>query len=128
MMQTRPHHLLCLLDYIQKDDSIFSNNFFAMSQQLKKNPNIAVELIEGADDICIKCPSLTKDKICIHPNDPIPQDAKVLKAFTLQIGTKIPYKNFVKIIKAKATKEVLVHTCEGCDEKTMTHCHKAWLG
>lgn len=53
----RPHHLLCLRNFVGKGYSAgFTANMAAIHKRLMSDGTTAVKLTRGADDICAACP------------------------------------------------------------------------
>jgi hypothetical protein len=57
MITLRPHHLLCIRNFIGKGYSKdFVDNMKSLINTLEENPNQKVLIKSGLDDICKKCP------------------------------------------------------------------------
>ena len=56
-MKLRPHHLLCLQKYTGKGyDEAFTAHMNGLLGRLAAHPEGAIQLTEGADDVCAACP------------------------------------------------------------------------
>ena len=61
-MKIRPHHLLCMGNYVGKGYSReFENNMRRIISELEKKP--VFTLVDGTDDICAACP-FDHDGVC----------------------------------------------------------------
>ena len=65
ILRLRPHHLLCLLKYTGHGyDERFTDHMNRIAEILKNNPDTAVQIIKGPDELCAMCPNL-KRGICV---------------------------------------------------------------
>lgn len=54
-IRLRPHHLLCMLNFIGKGYSeAFIKNFDSLMQKMNKG-DITIEIVAGPDDVCTPC-------------------------------------------------------------------------
>jgi len=64
-MRLRPHHLLCTQGYSGKgysDD--FVQNMTAITNRLRNEAGIVINIVFSTDDICAKCPQMIdNDKV-----------------------------------------------------------------
>jgi len=129
-IKLRAHHLLCVQGY--KGWGLtpeFKEFMFALSEQLKTQPDSKIEIVDGADDICGHCSELVEGK-CAAPPDPGIQDAKVLRHFQFMLNTEYPAKVVADKIKSTLNPDVFKEICGGgaceqypdncriCDEST----------
>lgn len=62
-MKLRPHHLLCIQKYTGKGyDRPFAANMEELLRQLTAQPDTAIQLTEGRDDVCAACPNMVDGK------------------------------------------------------------------
>lgn len=56
-MNLRPHHLLCIQKFTGHGyDAAFTAYMTALVSRLREQPDTAVTLVQGADDLCLYCP------------------------------------------------------------------------
>lgn len=96
MISLRGHHFICLHFFTGEGyNSEFIENLYAVLDRTKNEP---VVVIEGADDICKKCPhlinSLCKDEKEIAEMDKTAMDLLKIKAMDIvsmnEISEKLP--------------------------------------
>lgn len=64
-IKLRGHHLLCIQGFQNKGyDKAFIENMASLIDFLNDKPDIQIEILNCADDICSFCPNLTKDGVC----------------------------------------------------------------
>lgn len=111
----RGHHLLCLQGFQGYGyDNSFVENMNRIND-LRKNPNTAIEVVNSPDDICKKCPNL-KNGLCenVEKNDEIvSMDNEVISRLP---GNKefnsVFLFDFIK--KTFCTTESLDNICKDC--------------
>ncbi len=58
-MKLRPHHLLCIQKFTGHGcDAAFTAHLTAVCTALREQPEMQIELVQGADDLCRCCPHL----------------------------------------------------------------------
>lgn len=109
----RPHHGICLLNFIGKgysDD--FSLNMSRMQQRLMENPKLLITITKGADDLCTRCPHrVDKDCSSLHP--PL-FDENVLRLTGLSYGQSLTWEEFSSLTSPLSLYR-LEKTCPGCE-------------
>ena len=89
----RGHHLICLHFY--KGEGYNDDYIEHLSNTLELAEKGAIEICEGADCICAKCPNLSDDNCAYYENaeaDIRRMDATALDLFGLSPDTSIPWK------------------------------------
>lgn len=57
MIKLRPHHLLCIQNYVGKGyDESFNLHMDKLAALLRKEPGTEILLVEGGDHLCSACP------------------------------------------------------------------------
>lgn len=125
MIKLRSHHLLCIQGYEGKGyNKEFVKNMNEIVE-LIRNESIKIELIFGEDDICSKCPNLSKNNIC-KSNTVNIIDKKVVKYFKLE--EKIyEYDLLLRYIKNQINKEIMDDICGNCEWYNISLCKKGML-
>ena len=82
-MKLRPHHLLCIQKYTGNGyDRPFAANMEVLLRQLTAQPDTAIQLTEGRDDVCAACPHMVDGK-CASEEKVQRMDRDVLAACSL---------------------------------------------
>ena len=112
----RPHHLLCLQGYKGLNYSkLQMSSWSKISKHLYDKPDNDILIVNGADDLCEKCPALvsTKKTRCIE-NSVNKLDKKVAEIFGLIKGQTYNYSDIVQTIKNNFTKAQHEQLCSNC--------------
>ncbi len=119
-IQLRPHHGLCLLNFRgagYSDD--FSRNMAAMQKRLQENPETAVRVTKGCDELCGRCPH-REGSDCSSEHPPL-FDGNVLKLTGIAYGQKLSWRE----LKERTTPLSLHHLEEACpDCQWLSLCRK----
>ena len=87
-MKLRPHHLLCLQKYTGKGyDEAFTAHMNGLLGRLTAHPEGAIQLTEGADDLCAACPHNAGGR-CDSQEKVTRMDRGVLAALDLSYGQR----------------------------------------
>ena len=112
MIRLRPHHGMCLLNFRGMGYSPeFTEKMTAVSELLRREPETAVSVSDGTDDLCSVCPHCVNGK-CTSDN-PAVFDRRVLKAAGVHAGDVVTWKDFsgkTEVLNRTALKEI----CAGC--------------
>ena len=85
MIRLRPHHGMCLLNFRGMGYSPeFTEKMTAVSELLRREPETAVSVSDGADDLCAVCPHCVDGK-CASDN-PAVFDRRVAEAAGMHPG------------------------------------------
>ena len=88
-MKLRPHHLLCLPNFVGKGyDDGFSANMAAQKRRLEAED--VFTSAEGCDEICAACPNRQGDR-CLAEDKAERYDAAVRRALGLAEGQRCSY-------------------------------------
>ena len=112
MIRLRPHHGMCLLNFRGMGYSPeFTEKMTAVSELLRREPETAVSVSDGADDLCSVCPHCVNGK-CTSDN-PAVFDCRVAEAAGVHAGDVVTWKDFsgkTEVLNRTALKEI----CAGC--------------
>ncbi len=78
IIRLRPHHLLCTQGYSGKgysDD--FVSGMSAITDRLRNEPDIEIEITFSSDNICSACPSKLGEGLCADDDKVLRYDAAV---------------------------------------------------
>jgi len=127
-MKLRPHHLLCTQGYSGKGyDNDFVENMTAITTHLRNEANAVVEIVFSSDDICRKCPQMTKDNLCESNEKVIRYDKKVEFYFGIEEKSYI-YQDIIHKINAEMTPSIMDDICSDCEWYPISDCKKNILG
>lgn len=101
MLKLRGHHLICLHFFSGEGyDEVFVRN---LRDILQKAESEEIEVCDGADDVCVRCPYL-KDYKCQYDEhadeDVRMMDAKALSLLTIDLNTKVRWQDIGEKIPA----------------------------
>ena len=100
MIRLRPHHGMCLYFFQGKG---YSGEFIRNMTEYKallETEDPLIELAEGVDDICAKCPN-NKNGQCTSIDKVNHYDAQVLQICGLETGSTMHYKDFSQNVLEK---------------------------
>ena len=96
-MNIRPHHLLCVQNYIGYGyNEEFRLHMDDTTKKLAKDPEVVIH--EGCDDICTACP-YDKDGTCTSLDKVDRMDSKVLLTCGLEYGDKRKWKDLTSLAR-----------------------------
>jgi len=121
LFHLRPHHLVCNLCFQGKGYSAkFVENFSAIHESLK-DPRNAVKIVQGLDDICVKCPnwrvSHCQDEVIAGEIDRV-----YLKVLRLKYGNVMSIAQLTDLIKTRLTLPKFHMACAKCQWKKSKIC------
>lgn len=113
-MMLRPHHLLCTQGYSGKGYSdAFVQNMTAITNRLRNEVDVVVNIIFSTDDICAKCPKMIDTGLC-KDNDKVESfDKKLIDYFDLEEKSYI-YQDIIREIDSKMTETIMEDICSNC--------------
>lgn len=124
IIKLRPHHLLCTQGYSGMGyDEKFTLNMTLITNRMRTEPNLKVQIVFSTDDICKFCPRKRGEGICAD-------DEKVLvfdkgTADLLNLEEKIyDYQELISMIHEKMTHEKMKEICGTCEWYQMSTCEK----
>lgn len=105
-MQIRPHHILCIGNYVGHGYSEeFTANMDVISKRVKVGEPFV--LTEGADDLCSACP-FCSDGQCTTKEKTDRYDKAVIGIYGLEYGREYTYEEFDK-------PGVFYNVCSDCE-------------
>ena len=110
-MRLRGHHLICL-NFLPE---AFNPEFTALLKEMRERAlsGEEIEIIEGVDDLCSRCPMLTASGVCEYEEEVREMDADALEALGLSVGDKVRLAEVRE--KLKGMRDWLSEFCEGCE-------------
>jgi len=127
-MKLRPHHLLCTQGYSGKGyNDEFVENMTTLTNLLRSEEDIAVDLVFSTDDICAKCPLMLDEDLCEDQQKVKRLDKKVVDYFGLEEKSYI-YQEITHEINDKMTEEMMDDICSECSWYSMSACKKRIVG
>lgn len=119
----RPHHLLCLQTFVGHGYSPeFVEHMTLIKDQLKADPQTPIALINGADDLCSRCPNCIDAKCTSYK--PALFDRLVADKLAAQCLSNVcntPTHTIVNGIPSclRITEEILAECCPDCEWKEL---------
>ncbi len=116
MVHLRPHHGLCIQQFVGKGYSEeFVKNMTEIIGVLEKSPQQEVELCCQADDLCRCCPH-KQEQGCTSGQKVEQYDAACLALCGYTPGTRIPWKEFRETVARQILRAGKLETvCKGCE-------------
>jgi len=124
-MRLRPHHLLCLygfrgLGYSEQ----FVENMQGIINKIRNNPSIEIELVDGVDAICLKCPHNVENK-CSKPGSNVGDfDQEIINRLEIDIGKIVESKSLLNLVEKTIKPEELSGICKGCEWLELGFCQE----
>lgn len=127
-MRLRPHHLLCTQGYSGKGYSEeFVLNMTAITNRLRTEEDVLIDLVFSTDDICAACPNMLGTDLCVDQQKVKRHDQKLVEYFGL-CEQQYRFQALLRQINAAMTKEMLADVCEGCSWSPVSACRRNILG
>lgn len=116
-MKLRYHHLFCTSLYQGKGYSDeFNLHMAKVVEQLRKDPDIQIELVTQCDVICEHCPNRTRLNTCRERDNCIQKKDEIIKGAVFETaGTKWNYQDAQKRAIHSLTKDMFEVCCGSCN-------------
>jgi hypothetical protein len=124
-IKLRAHHLLCLYGFRGLGyNKEFVENMQAIVDRIRENPSIEIELVRGADDICLKCPHNIEDR-CSKPGRNVEEfDQGIIDRLKVEIGNEAESRNLLNLIETRIRPGELSLICKGCEWLELGFCQE----
>lgn len=123
MIQLRGHHLFCLVGFRGMGYSEeYAKNMTKVHQQIRKNPNTIIQIINGPDCLCAKFPE-SGQYHCENQNIYY-RDQNILQLLKLKVGQLVTWKEIENRIKQFAPPSIIHTICETCSWKDYGVCEE----
>lgn len=123
-MRLRPHHLLCTQGYGGKGySSDFVLNMTTITNRLRKETNVMVDIVFSTDDICEKCPNMISTDLCKDQCKVKYFDRKIVDYFGLEEKSYI-YQDLVREINTRITETIFDDICSSCIWYPVSACKR----
>ncbi|MDW7651652.1 MAG: DUF1284 domain-containing protein [Bacillota bacterium] len=115
MINVRGHHLLCLPRFQGRGYSpAFIGNITALADRLAENPDQAVCLVDGPDDICLQCPHQADGECGLVDADVRERDRRILQLLEVVPGECRSYSELQRKLKSVFLHFSLEQICGDC--------------
>ncbi len=128
IIKLRPHHLLCTQGYSGKgysDD--FVSNMDSVTNKLRNDRNVKVEIVFSTDSLGSKCPSKVSNGVCKSDNKVLRFDTGVINALNLKEGV-YSYQELIsrldEYLSSGVGDERLRAICGDCEWYPVSACWK----
>lgn len=122
MLILRPHHLFCIKWFVGNGYSPeFTKNMYKIIEKLNKPQSQAIITLDS-DDICLKCPNMTPNKICTAYEKVSCMDSKIIKYFSLSLGKPYKYSYLHNKIELSLTDKIIKEVCQDCQWFSLNLC------
>ncbi len=126
MLRLRPHHFLCILGFRGLGyDATFTNNMKQVVDRYFRGEE--VEVVEGLDDICAKCPHNSTQGCSLFGENVARLDRKVASLLGLHFRERYASRELLERIAEKIDVETFRELCGGCPWRTLGYCEEGLL-
>ncbi len=111
IINLRPHHLLCILNFVGMG---YSPHFVRIIKNVKRKLEedlVYIRIVEGQDDLCASCPNA---RACESLRYIQLLDEKVIKAADLRYGAVYTAGELLAMIENTITPDLLTIICREC--------------
>jgi len=127
-LKLRPHHLLCTQGYSGKGYSDeFVENMTAITNLLRGEESVTINIVFSTDDICVKCPLMLGEDLCEDQPKVKRLDKKIVEYFDLAEKSYI-YQDIIREINDKMTTAMMDDICAECSWYAVSACKKRIVG
>ncbi|WP_034744240.1 DUF1284 domain-containing protein [Halalkalibacter wakoensis] len=123
MFKLRGHHLFCLLGYRGMGYSPeYTENMTRLHQELRREPNTIIQIVEGPDHLCLKYPNSGE----YHCQNSViyERDAVILKKLNLKIGQVKSWDSIETSIQKYVTPSDIETICDTCSWRAYGVCEE----
>ncbi len=123
-MKLRPHHLLCTQGFSGMGyDETFRIKMTKITQILRYDSKVEIDLTFSTDDICQSCPRILGINRCADQQKVTAIDEKVIHYFKL-IERKYNYQEIIQKIHNEITSAMMDDICSSCSWYRTSACKK----
>jgi len=91
---------------------------------IRENPSLEIEVVDGVDDICLKCPHNLEER-CSKPGSNVEQfDQEIIDKLKPHIGRKVEARILLNLIEKRVQPEELSGICKGCEWLELGFCEE----
>ena len=99
-------------------------NMQGIVDRIRENPSIEIEVGDGVDDICLRCPHNVENR-CSRPGRNIEEfDQEIVDRLKIDIGREIESKSLFSLVEERIQPEELSIICKGCEWLDMGFCEE----
>lgn len=99
-------------------------NMQGIVNRIRENPSIEIEVVDGVDDICLKCPHNVENR-CSKPGSNVEEfDRAIIDKLEIDIGKKVESKSLFSLVEEKIQPEELSIICKSCEWLEMGFCEE----
>lgn len=126
-MKLRPHHLMCTKAYKGNGYSReFVNNMNIITNKLRENNDVKIEIIFSTDDICMDCPNMLGINKCMTNDKVNSIDKKVIKYLSLE-EKEYNYRWLSSKMNEVFNEEIIDDICSECEWYIGSKCKELIL-
>jgi len=92
--------------------------------RIRENLSIEIELVNGVDDICSKCPHNVENR-CSKPGSNVEEfDREMVGRLEIDMGRKVESKILLNLVEKRVQPEELSAICKGCEWLELGFCEE----
>ncbi|EIT83948.1 hypothetical protein A374_17974 [Fictibacillus macauensis ZFHKF-1] len=123
MILLRGHHLFCLLGFRGMGYSKeYVDNMKQLHKTLRENPDSAVKIILGPDELCAHYPN--SGEYHCQAEEIYERDAAILQKLQLNVGQQTTWREIETAIKNYSKPDDIATICETCSWRTYGVCEE----
>lgn len=132
-IRLRAHHLLCIPGFQGIGYTTdFIHNLYRVKRMVEEQPGLAIEVVDGCDDICRACPNM-RDGTCYRgdekPNGTVREiDRRVLERLGVRPGDRLRSAELYARIGEKIRPDDIGEICNGCEWLRLGFCRHGLAG
>ena len=122
-IRLRGHHLLCLPGYQGKGYSdAFCRNMSEIYEQLRHDPDMLIEIVEGVDDICAAFPD-DGDAHCVNQSV-LERDRNILELIGVKFGEMYTWSELMSRVAGAVDPGDIARLCADCQWEPYGMCEQ----
>jgi len=126
MLRLRPHHILCILGFrgLGYDASFVENMKQVVDRYFRGEE---VKVVEGADDICIKCPHNSGQGCSLYGENVVRLDRRVASLLELYFGERYASRDLLERVAERIGVGTFRGLCRNCPWRELGYCEEGLL-
>jgi hypothetical protein len=96
----------------------------AIVDRIRKNQWLEIELVDGVDDICSKCPHNVGNSCSKPGRNVIELDRGIVGRLKIDLGRKVELRSLLNLVEERIKPEELPEICKGCEWLGLGFCEE----
>jgi len=99
-------------------------NMQGIVDRIREDASIEIEVVNGVDDICSKCPYNVENRCNKPGRNVIEFDQVIIDRLKIDIGKKLESKILLDLVEKRVQPEELSAICKGCEWLELGFCEE----